>query len=108
MSEGLAGRQLSRPGGRHRRGAMERTTGRHARPAGRERVRPWLVSLAGALALAAAGLAAVVDDPRLLRLCVLLAIAAAVPFGLAMTTVATADGRRLAAEVAALRAAVDA
>jgi hypothetical protein len=100
--------RMSPPGrhGRHRRGAIERATVRPL-PSTADRLRPWLAALAGALAAAAASLAAVVDDPRLLRLAVLLAIAAAVPFGIATMTATVAEGRRLAGEVAALRAAVD-
>ncbi|MFL6137663.1 MAG: hypothetical protein ACJ74O_07675 [Frankiaceae bacterium] len=101
MSSGRHGRH-----GRHSRGAVERSGPRPLSfPA--DRLRPWLAALAGSLAAAAASLAAVVDDPRLLRLAVLLAIAAAVPFGVATMTATVAEGRRLAGEVAALRSTVE-
>jgi hypothetical protein len=67
--------------------------------------RPWLAVLAGVLAVAAALLAALVSDPRLLRLAVLLAITAAIPFGIAATS--TTGNRRLADEVAMLRGLVE-
>ena len=95
--------------GRHRRGALESGVQRRSRAARVERSRvergrPWLAALAGALAVAAALLAALVSDPRLLRVAVLLAIAAAIPFGVAATS---SGDRRLTDEVLALRASVD-
>jgi hypothetical protein len=78
---------------------------RRARQATTDGTRPLLAALAGVLAVAAALLTALVDDPRLLRLAVLLAIAAAIPFGIAATS--GTSNRRLADEVATLRGLVE-
>jgi hypothetical protein len=85
---------------------MPRASAWHAGPSP-DAVRRSLAIAGGVLVVAAALLAALVDDPRLLRVAVLLAIAAAASIPAALRGLGGSDARRLAAEVTQLRAAVD-